>query len=330
MIILNWYYHFVIDFLADYTAAIPALEAYISSGGVVWVQGAIQGEGEESYPLPFGGQSNFDPSSSDPIVDPSSPMVQGVPSPIPGNFASHVSDENLPDDAHVVVVNCHDEMGEGENCEGKNGEEQNPVLYDLRRGGSCEGTPTPTPTSSPSATTTPSPSGTPTPSPSVTPTASPSVTPTPSATPGGCVFGFGFWKNHPQAWPVTELQLGNVTYTKDQLLSIMHEPVHGNGLVSLAHHLITAKLNVANGADPSCIQQTIADADALIGDLIVPPVGDGFLAPGDVNALKDTLEDYDEGHLCAPSCDNEGSPTPSPSPHQPPRRPPVMPHHQRP
>jgi hypothetical protein len=325
VIILNWDDHFLSDFLADYTAAIPALEAYISGGGVVWVQGAIQGEEEseeESYPLPFGGQSNFDLSSSDPIVDPSSPMVQGVPSPITGNFASHVSDEDLPDDAHIVVVNCHDEMGEGENCEGKDGEEQNAVLYDLRRGGSCEGTPTPTPTSSPSATTTPSPSGTPTPS--------PSVTPTPSATPGGCVFGFGYWKNHPQAWPVTELQLGNVTYTQDQLLSIMHEPVRGNGLVSLAHHLITAKLNVANGADPSCIQQTIADADALIGDLVVPPVGDGYLAPRDVNAIKDTLEDYNEGHLCAPSCDNEGSPTPSPSPPRSPRRPPVLPHHQRP
>ena len=138
------------------------------------------------------------------------------------------------------------------------------------------------------------------------PTVTPSVTPTPTATPAGCVFGFGYWKNHPEAWPVTELQLGNVTYTQDQLLSIMHEPVRGNGLVSLAHHLITAKLNVANGADPSCIQQTIADADALIGDLVVPPVGDGYLRPRDVNALKDILEDYNEGHLCAPSCDNAG------------------------
>ena len=206
------------------------------------------------------------------------------------------------------------------------------------------GTPTPTPTATPSVSVTPSvtptvtptatPSATPTPSvtpsPTPTPTATPTVTPTPSATPGGCVFGFGYWKNHPQAWPVTELQLGNVTYTQDQLLSIMHEPVRGNGLVSLAHHLITAKLNVANGADPSCIQQTIADADALIGDLVVPPVGDGYLAPRDVNALKDILEDYNEGHLCAPSCDNEGSPTPSPSPPRAPRRPPVMPQHQRP
>jgi hypothetical protein len=300
VIILNWDDHFIIDFLTDYTAAIPGLEAYISAGGVVWVQGAIQGqeEGEEdSYPLPFGGQSNFDLSSSDPIVDPSSPMVQGVPSPITGNFASHVSDEDLPDDAHIVVVNCHDEQGGGENCDGENGgDEQKPVLYDLRRGASCSPTPSPTPTA------------------------------------GECVFGFGYWKNHPQAWPVTELQLGNVTYTQDQLLAIMHEPVRGNGLISLAHHLITAKLNVANGADPSCIQQTIADADALIGDLVVPPVGDGYLAPRDVNALKDTLEDYNEGQLCAPSCDNDGSPTPAPTttPARIPRRPLELPRHQRP
>jgi hypothetical protein len=139
------------------------------------------------------------------------------------------------------------------------------------------------------------------------------------------VFGFGYWKNHPEASAVTELQLGNVTYTQEQLLSVMHQPVRGNGLVSLAHQLITTKLNVANGADPSCIQQAIADADALIGDLVVPPVGDGYLVPRDVNALKDTLEDYNERHLCAPSCDNNGSPTPSPSPGRTRRRPPELP-----
>jgi hypothetical protein len=158
VIILNWDDHFVTDFLADYAAAIPALEAYVSGGGVVWVQGAIQGEEEseeDSYPLPFGGQSNFDLSSSDPIIDPSSPMVAGVPSPITGNFASHVSDGDLPDDAHVVVVNCQDEEGGGENCDGENGDEQKPVLYDLRRGTSCGPTPTPSVSPSPTATATP-------------------------------------------------------------------------------------------------------------------------------------------------------------------------------
>ena len=81
---------------------------------------------------------------------------------------------------------------------------------------------------------------------------------------------------------MTELQLGNVTYNQQQLLDILHEPVRGNGLLILAHQLIAAKLNIAAGADPSCIEETIAEADALIGDLVIPPVGDGYLSPRDV------------------------------------------------
>ena len=54
----------------SHDAAIPALEAYAAAGGVVWVQGAIQGtEGEDCYRLPFGGQSCVDFGFSDPIVD---------------------------------------------------------------------------------------------------------------------------------------------------------------------------------------------------------------------------------------------------------------------
>jgi hypothetical protein len=173
----------------------------------------------------------------------------------------------------------------------------------------AEASPTPTATVSP----------TPTATATATATATPTATPTPTGTPGVCVRGQGYWKNHPEAWPVTELQLGNVTYTQEELLSILHQPVRGNGLVSLAHHLIAAKLNVANGADPSCIEQTIADADALIGDLVVPPVGDGYLAPRDVEALKDMLEDYNEGRLCAPSCDQSPPPTATPTPRARPR-----------
>ena len=186
--------------------------------------------------------------------------------------------------------------------------------------GGATPTPTASPTATPSATASPTatPSATPsaTGSPSATATATPSGTPTatatPSGTPGVCVRGQGYWKNHPDQWPVTELQLGNVTYDQQQLLDILHQPVRGNGLVSLAHHLIAAKLNIAAGADPSCIEETIAEADALIGDLVVPPVGDGYLAPRDVEAIKDILEDYNEGRLCAPSCDQGPEPTATP------------------
>jgi hypothetical protein len=111
---------------------------------------------------------------------------------------------------------------------------------------------------------------------------------------------------------VTELQLGNVTYTQDQLLAILRQPVRGNGLVLLAHQLIPALLNIANGSDPSCIQQTIDEANALIGDLVIPPVGTGYLAPRDVAALAGLLGQYNEGMLCAPSCEQSPPPTATP------------------
>ena len=112
---------------------------------------------------------------------------------------------------------------------------------------------------------------------------------------------------------MTQLQLGNTTYTQDQLLQILHEPVRGNGLLILAHQEIAAKLNIANGADGSCIQQTLAAADALIGDLVIPPIGDGYLRPRDVSPFAGILGDFNEGGMCAPSCDHS-SPSPSPRP----------------
>ncbi|HSS16369.1 MAG TPA: sialidase family protein, partial [Candidatus Dormibacteraeota bacterium] len=165
VVVLNWDDTFLVDFITPYSAAVPALEAYASTGGVVWVQGAIQGSPGDNYPMPFGGQGNgADFSPSDPVVDPSSPMMLGMPNPIPGNSASHVSFTGLPGPAHVVVTASTS---------------GNPTLYDLQIGGTCGATPTPSPT--PTVTPTPSvtPTATPTVTPSVTPTATPTVTPTP-------------------------------------------------------------------------------------------------------------------------------------------------------
>src|SRR5262249_40517538 len=89
----------------------------------------------------------------------------------------------------------------------------------------------------------------------------------------------GFWKNHPEAWPPagTPMTLGTVSYTAAELLSIYNQPAVGNGLISLAHQLITVKLNICNGSNPTNVQSTINNADALIGGLVVPPVGSGSL-----------------------------------------------------
>lgn len=118
----------------------------------------------------------------------------------------------------------------------------------------------------------------------------------------GCTLTQGYWKNHPDAWPVTSLTLGTVTYTQAQLLEILKTPVRGNGLISLAHQLIAAKLNIAAGASDDAIDDTIDDADALIGGLVIPPVGPGFLSPSTTGSLNNTLDSYNNGLIGPGSC----------------------------
>lgn len=45
-----------------------------------------------------------------------------------------------------------------------------------------------------------------------------------------------------------------------------------------------------------------------IGDLIIPRAGNGFLTP---TAHERTLDQYNEGRLCARSCELRPQPTPS-------------------
>jgi cysteine-rich repeat protein len=110
-----------------------------------------------------------------------------------------------------------------------------------------------------------------------------------------CTLTIGYWKTHAEAWPVTSLSLGSVNYSQAQLLAIFNQPVAGNGLISLAHQLIGAKLNVANGADAGGINAAIAAADALIGSRVVPPVGNGSLKPSATSSLVAQLDGYNTG-----------------------------------
>jgi hypothetical protein len=120
---------------------------------------------------------------------------------------------------------------------------------------------------------------------------------------GNCTFTQGYWKTHgpiptgnnSNEWPVTSLTLGTVSYSDLELLAIFNQPAAGNGLIALAHQLIAAKLNIAAGADGSDVAGAIVAADALIGGLVVPPVGAGSLAPSATSALTATLMNYNEG-----------------------------------
>jgi len=116
-----------------------------------------------------------------------------------------------------------------------------------------------------------------------------------------CTYTLGYWKNHPEKWPVSSLTLGSITYTKDQLLQILNTPVQGNGLIALAHQLIAALLNIANGTNDNTVDEAIQDANTLIDGLNI--LNGGFLAPSETSELTDTLADYNEGIIGPGHCD---------------------------
>jgi hypothetical protein len=115
--------------------------------------------------------------------------------------------------------------------------------------------------------------------------------------PTGCATG-----NNTNEWDVTSLTLGSVSYTDLELCSIMNTPASGNGLIALAHQLIAAKLNIANGSDPSAVASDVAAADSLIGGLVIPPVGSGSLAPSVTSGLITALTNYNEGETGPGHC----------------------------
>lgn len=119
-----------------------------------------------------------------------------------------------------------------------------------------------------------------------------------------CVHSMGFWKNHPSSWPVTTLTLGTVTYTQAQLLQILGQPAGGNALVIIGHQQIAAKLNIANGADPTLISSAVASADAFIGSNIIRPVtGWVFIATSSATeTLNDQLTNWNETEDGSVSC----------------------------
>lgn len=126
-----------------------------------------------------------------------------------------------------------------------------------------------------------------------------------------CPQGQGYWKNT-AAWPVTELTIGSQTYSQAELLILFNTPVGGDASLNLAHQLIAATLNVANGGDPVVANAVIAQANALLaaypGKLpfnVAPSAADGQT----MVSLGGVLDSYNSGQLTV-NC----SLTPTPSP----------------
>lgn len=157
----------------------------------------------------------------------------------------------------------------------------------------------------------------------------------------GCTLTQGYYKNHPDAWS-GGLTVGGHAYSHQDLLDILgtqagksavdlgctHTELNckphkgcttvtvGNwqgadGLITLAHQLVTAELNYAGAATGNGVvcpeaASAISSAEALVSSAggLIPPLGCGYLDPGSVSSLVSQLDLYNNGGIadCGAHC----------------------------
>ncbi|HKX62523.1 MAG TPA: SdrD B-like domain-containing protein, partial [Verrucomicrobiae bacterium] len=111
----------------------------------------------------------------------------------------------------------------------------------------------------------------------------------------------GYWKNHPEAWPVDSIVIGGITYSKAEAIAWMKKPEKGDKTLTVFRHLVSAKLNVLIGNESSCISADIATADAWMAvHPVGSKVGGGSAAWAEISGVAGRLDDYNNGRLCAP------------------------------
>ncbi|HEY5999660.1 MAG TPA: hypothetical protein VI078_10225 [bacterium] len=119
----------------------------------------------------------------------------------------------------------------------------------------------------------------------------------------------GYWKNHPEAWPVEAITAGGRSYPRDEAIRLMSRPGGGDKTYDLFRQFVAATLNGFVGNDTSCITAVLAAADRW---LAAHPPGSGVRADdaawtGAGAALHATLDAYNNGLLCAPHRDAAGA-----------------------
>ena len=110
----------------------------------------------------------------------------------------------------------------------------------------------------------------------------------------------GYWKNHPDAWPVNSITVGGQTYTKAQAIAWLGK-VGKDKSTTMFSSLVPAMLNILIGNDGSCVNATIAAANTW---MMAHPVGSnvagGSAAWAAGEPLHITMDNYNNGQLCAP------------------------------
>jgi len=113
----------------------------------------------------------------------------------------------------------------------------------------------------------------------------------------------GYWKNHLDAWPVSEIMIGGATFASADAVYLMMMKPRGDKSLNMFAALVSAKLN-ALGNPSSCVADCLVEADNW---MMSNPVGSGVSADSmEWKGIEDCykrLDDYNNGLLCAPHRD---------------------------
>jgi|GEM_PF-2221162 len=114
-----------------------------------------------------------------------------------------------------------------------------------------------------------------------------------------CPLTQGYWKTHSRFWPVTSLILGGRTYPAATLLTLLGTSPQGDTSLILAHQLIAALLNIANGSDPTPIAAALTAANSELAAVGPLPAGvQASTAAGQaMTATAAILDSYNNGLL---------------------------------
>ncbi len=115
----------------------------------------------------------------------------------------------------------------------------------------------------------------------------------------------GYWKNHPEAWPVDMLEIGGINYTKEDAIGMMMLPIKKYKWFTMFNSLVAAKLNVLVGAGDTVIADYIAAADIWLVETTYKE-SKANLDPWQIDGedINSMLDDYNNGLLeGAPSRD---------------------------
>lgn len=114
----------------------------------------------------------------------------------------------------------------------------------------------------------------------------------------------GYWKTHPNAWPVEVITIGGITYTKAQAITMMKKSTTKDMTTLMFMHLVSAKLNVLIGNSDEVIGPYITAADAWMAQ---HPYGSKVKADSTAwkigEPIKNMLDAYNNGLLDAPARD---------------------------